>query len=285
MDDAGEFCYPHDLGQFFRYLQAGGGGSCFWWLPPPGRNGEKLARGKEAAAARGNGATSFLLGSSPAPTPATGRFIPSSPSPACDISTGATHRRSSSSASRRRHHPPPPPHCEASVLLAMLPSEPPRFAGAAAGRPPHYFLSVPRHTTRQLPAPASISPSSRRRFPSLLSPPAVVTVATVFGVRHHCLWYPASPLPVYTVVTASSDNRCRCRHLQQPPSLLPAGAALRRPPSSSSVAHCSPQQPLLPSPVATAAVGSHQPPPHASTAAVFSRYRHLPGSRSLVLFG
>ncbi|XP_042441454.1 lysine-rich arabinogalactan protein 19-like [Zingiber officinale] len=140
----------------------------------------------------------------------------------------------------------------ASVLLEMLPSEPPQFARAAAGRPSRYFLSFPRHTTRQLPAPASISPSSRRRFPSLLSPPAVVTVATVFGVRHHCLRYPASPLPAYIVVTASSDNRCRCRHLQQPPSLLPAGVALRRPPSSSSVAHCSPQRLPLPSPAAIA---------------------------------
>ncbi|KAG6479508.1 hypothetical protein ZIOFF_062974 [Zingiber officinale] len=168
------------------------------------------AGGKEQeAAAKGNGVTFFLSGSSSAPTPATGRSISSSPSPACDFATGATHRRSSSSASRRRHHPPPPPHCDstaghaaagecfllrfstsaanreergvssslsrssqvarpaaglrpllfsssplpvvgiASVLLEMLPSELPQFAGAAAGRPSHYSLFSSLHRRRR----------------------------------------------------------------------------------------------------------------------------------------
>ncbi|XP_042429890.1 uncharacterized protein LOC122016601 isoform X1 [Zingiber officinale] len=135
----------------------------------------------------------------------------------------------------------------------LLPPHRALFAGAIAGRHRLASSPLPRVAGFRFLSPVEIF---NRRFPSLLSPPAVVTVATVFGVRHHCLRYLASPLPAYTVVTASSDNRCRCRHLQQPPSLLPAGAALRRPPSSSSVAHCSPQHPPLPSPAATAAADS-----------------------------
>ncbi|KAG6498559.1 hypothetical protein ZIOFF_038279 [Zingiber officinale] len=203
----------------------------------------RLARIFVASAARGNAVTFFLSGSSP--TPATGRSISSSPSPACDVSTGATHRRSSSSASRRRHHPPPPPHCDstaghaaagecfllrfpasaanreergvssslshssqvarpaaglrpllfsssplpvvgiASILLEMLPSEPPLFAGAAAGRPLSLlslFSSLHRH--RRTTAAFS---RNRCHLPQVLPP-----VATAAGSSRYPFQRPHS---------------------------------------------------------------------------------------------
>ncbi|XP_042437314.1 mucin-1-like [Zingiber officinale] len=181
--------------------------------------GEKLARRREAAAARGNGATSFLSGSSPAPTPATGRSISSSPSPACDISTGATHRRSSSSASRRRHHPPPSPHCDGMAGHAVAGGK------AGCGSPTTALLlltsSCGRHSLcspRDVTVGAASVRRSRRRPPlSLLSLFSSPYHAPTSSAGQHLTQQPPT-LPI----TAVAPGSCHRRHCLRRSAPLPS---------------------------------------------------------------